>query len=200
MKNFQYPIIGGFIGLIAGVFFGLVFDSFYTKKSQLETKQTIQPYIFGAIGAIVGISLGLKVAEEENKAKQKQLEEKRRIAAYKEEVRVNQIKYQNSLVETKCNFCDVNFKYSTLKFTDKKYCDSCISKIKNDYILKCKEINRIVLGIEQLKRHSAINARLDKVKEIAEGMAIYENVELDFISKKPSEFSKSADEYRLNLK
>lgn len=182
MKHFQYSMIGGLIGLIVGAFFGLVFDSFYTKKSELKIKQTLQAYVFGGIGTIAGISLGLKLAAEDKEIKQEKL------------------KYQQSLVEAECHFCRRIFQYSTLKFKKKEYCDNCISTIKNDYILKCKEINRIVSGIDQLKRHSAINSRLDKVKQIAESMESYENIELNFITKKPSAILKSIEEYRIKLK
>lgn len=200
MKHFQYSIIGGIIGLIAGALFGLVFDSFYTKKSQLETKQTLQVYIFGGVGVLAGITLGIKISDEEEVIKQKQLDEQKRKTAYEEQLRKKQIEYQESLIETKCSFCEEIFKYSNSQFIEKKYCDSCILKIKNDYSQKCQEINKIVSGIEQLKRHSAINARLDRVKEIAENMIQYENVELDFISKKPSAILKSVEDYRFNMK
>src|SRR4051812_33333897 len=134
MRHLQYALIGGIIGIIAGTFFGLVFDSFYTKKSQLIKRQTLQVYIFGGIGTIAGVSLGLKLATDDEEIERKKLE------------------YQKSLIEAKCKFCGYSFQYSTLQFIKKEYCDNCILKIKNDYSVKCKEINKIVSGIEQLKR------------------------------------------------
>ena len=181
MKHILYLIFGGVIGLIIGVIFGFLFDTAYTKKSELETKQKIQVVIFGGLGTIVGASLGIKIASEEK------------------EKRKRELNYQKSLIETKCNFCDENFQYSSLQFTSKKYCDSCISKIKQDYISKCLEINSIVKGIEELKRHSAIHKRLDRVAEITKSLEPYENIDLDFISKKPSEILESTIEYRLKL-
>jgi len=181
MKHFIYLILGGVIGLFFGVIFGFIFDTMYTKKSELATKQSIQVIIFGGLGTIAGASLGAKIASEEKEKRKKELE------------------YQKSLIETKCNFCNDSFKYSSLEFTNKKYCDSCITKIKRDYVSKCLEINSIVKGIEELKRHSAINKRLDRVAEIAKSLEPYENIDLDFISKKPSEILESTIEYRLKL-
>ena len=123
MKHFIYLILGGVIGLFFGVIFGFIFDTMYTKKSELATKQTIQVIIFGGLGTIAGASLGAKIASEEKEKRKKELE------------------YQKSLIETRCNFCNESFQYSTLEFTNKKYCDCCISKIKQDYISKCLEIN-----------------------------------------------------------
>jgi len=64
MRYFAYTIIGGLVGLLTGIFFGIVFDSFYTKKSILEKKQTIQAVLFGGIGLIGGAAIGFKIAAE----------------------------------------------------------------------------------------------------------------------------------------
>ncbi len=181
MKHILYFIFGGVTGLIIGVIFGFLFDTVYAKKSELETKQKIQVVIFGGLGTIAGASLGIKIASEEKEKRKRELD------------------YKKSLIETKCNFCNENFQYSSLKFTSKKYCDYCISKIKDEYISKCLEINSIVKGIEDLKRNSAINKRLDRAHEIAENLKPYENIDLDFIVKKPSKIIESINEYRMNL-
>src|SRR5688572_25728277 len=180
-KHFLYSIYGGILGLVIGAFFGFVFDSFYTKRSQLNTKQTLQAFIFGGIASVIGISIGLKVASEEQNKKQKDLE------------------YQSSLVQANCNFCRLDFQYSTLHFASKKYCDSCVNNIKVDYISKCEQVDNVIDDIGKLKRGSAIIARLDKIKGIAESMQIYEDVDLEFISTKPSEILENINEYRKGL-
>ncbi|WP_140485470.1 hypothetical protein [Flavobacterium sp. GSA192] len=182
IKYISYPIIGGVLGCILGGFFGFVFDSFYTKKNDLEQKQKYQAIIFSIMGGVGGVLLGLKVAEEEVKN-----EKEKRI-------------FEESLKISKCNFCNTNFEYSFLYYDEKKYCDNCISKIKKDYILKCTQINSCVNKIEELKKISAILKRLDKVDLIAMSMMDYEDVDLEFITKKPSEILKSTEDYRNGLK
>ncbi len=181
MRHIGYAIIGGLIGLVAGIVFGFVFDSFYTKKSERETKQTMQIVIFGGIGLVGGAVLGFKVANDEEREKQKK-------AAY-----------LKSLVETACKFCKSSFNYSNFDYATKSYCDECILTIKADYIDKCSQINKIVNGIETLKRINAINIRLDKAESIAMTLNKYESVNLDFIVKKPSLILKSISDYRKQL-
>jgi hypothetical protein len=181
VKYILYSILGGLFGLLVGGIFGLMFDSFYTEKSQLVTKQYIQVILFGCIGTIAGAGIGFKIASEEQGRKKKEIE------------------YKKSLVTKACAYCSQEFQYSTLEFTDQKYCNSCINSIRKDYVAKCKEINRIVDGIDKLKRHSTIHVRLDKVQQIAESMKHYEQTNLDFITKKPSEILRSISEYRSNL-
>jgi uncharacterized membrane-anchored protein YhcB (DUF1043 family) len=178
MKLISYSVIGALIGLIFGVFIGFGFDSFYTKKSERQTKQTIQVYLFGGIGLLVGILIGSKIAMDEIETKEKQ------------------IAYQKSLVEEICNYCSQKFQYSTLEFSAKAYCDTCINNIRLDYSTKCKEINKLLDGIELLKRQSAISNRLDKAKTIAESLSGYEQINLEFLSIKPSEIIKSIEDYR----
>lgn len=178
MRHFAYVIIGGLVGLMIGTVFGFVFDSFYTKKSILETKQTIQAVIFGGIGVIGGAAIGFKIADE--------IEDE--ILKKKE--------YAKSLIDTSCEFCHGSFKYSTLEYKTKSYCDRCILTIKYDYIDKCKQINKIVAGIEELKMPHAIKNRLDKTENIAMSLTKYETVNLDFITKKPSQILKSISDYK----
>ena len=176
MKKLSYCLIGAFIGLLLGMFFGLMLGSEITKKSQREAKAKIQMVIFGAVGTVIGFSFGAKLAQEDAEIKRK------------EEA------YRQSLRESKCLYCNNSFQYSILDVKEKRYCDPCFNRIYYDYTTQCREINKIAEGIELLKRKHAIRNRLTKINAIAEDLLIYEDVDLHFITKKPSEIIKNCNE------
>ncbi|WP_299764595.1 hypothetical protein [uncultured Dokdonia sp.] len=178
MKNLKYPLTGAIVGLVLGVFFGFIFDSFYTKKSELENKQRIQVILFGSIGVVGGLIIGSKVAAEEQENINKEIE------------------YNNSIVTKNCLWCKSIFEYSKLEYSNKNYCNTCIRVISKDYIIKIQEIQKLLIGINELKRNSAILKRLEKMNTIANELMIYENVDLEMISKKPSEILEMVGEYQ----
>jgi uncharacterized membrane-anchored protein YhcB (DUF1043 family) len=182
VKYITNSFLGGLIGLVAGAFLGFAFDSFYTKKSQLATKQTLQVVLFGSIGAVAGAAIGFKIASEDEEKKRKE------------------IAYQKSLVKFTCSYCEQDFYFSSLESTSQKYCNNCISNLRNTYIEKCKEVNSLLTGVEELKRQSAIHARLDKAQQILENIKHYDAINLEFVTIKPSDLLKTIEEYRSNLR
>ncbi|WP_025743099.1 hypothetical protein [Aquimarina pacifica] len=177
----KYPILGLFFGLLFGVFTGSIFDSFYTKRSEWPEKQKIQIFIFGAIGGITGLIIGSKIEDEELERKKKEKE------------------YLISLKKGNCQKCADIFEFSTLEFVHKEYCDFCIKEIGVNYVSKLKEITNLFDGIDKLKRKSAIVKRLDKIESIAKEMAVYDDINLDFITKKSYEILEIRSSYKNEL-
>ncbi len=173
LKNFfRYPlytISGAAIGLIAGVFFGLTFDSFYTKKSEFETKTGIQMAIFGGLGMALGIAGGLTAAHQV----QKEEAEKKR--------------YQLSLISRNCIHCNEQFIFSNLEYVEKEYCDKCILNIKFEYQLALTKYNKAVKGIEDLKMRSAIEKRIILARDAIVPIVKYDKIKLPFIDPKPTD-------------
>lgn len=64
VKNVFLSVI---IGIVFGFFIGSIFDSKVTKRSvNWEEKQERQQIIFSVLGAIGGLVIGVKIADEEN--------------------------------------------------------------------------------------------------------------------------------------
>jgi len=65
MKYFKNILLGLFFGALIGFFIGTIFEYKVSSKNNWESKQKIQQIIFGSLGAVAGIVIGFKIAEEE---------------------------------------------------------------------------------------------------------------------------------------
>ena len=184
MRYITYPFFCGLVGTIFGIFIGSIFNIQYTKKSFRETQSAIFGILGGGIGLFGGIALGIKLADEETQKLKKEKEQKEK-----------QIAYEKSLISTECKYCNSTFKFSSIAFTKKDYCDKCTSQIRREYNYAITELENQYSDILKLQRKSAILKRLDKCKFIINNILKYEEINLSFVTVKPSELKKKLDEF-----
>lgn len=168
MKTLSNILFGAFIGMLLGIFFGFVFDSFYTKKSEKANKAKMQMVLFGAIGLIVGGKIS-SVLEEEKKSNLEKIEQLKKIT-----------------FTINCKYCNLDFQHIMLVEEDVKFCPSCLSKITYEFMIKYNEIDKLMDGINDLKRNSAKINRLQKMRTIVLELFKYEEYDFPIEYKKPS--------------
>ena len=57
--------LGLFIGAVFGLFIGTIFEYKVSSKRNWESKQKVQQIVFASLGAIAGLVIGYKIADEE---------------------------------------------------------------------------------------------------------------------------------------
>lgn len=122
MKFILYIVVGIVLGGIGGMFFGFVYNSAYTKKSQQDIRIAVQVPVFGILGALAGAIVGGRIGAEDGKKNG-----------------TSQIDYKQmrkDLLEprtvTACLKCKIGIGYNPLKETKPALCRKCASEGMSD--------------------------------------------------------------------